>query len=201
MRFFLNRVLQRVEFGIGMPFGLQLVRYGGGSDFRFVDAPLHLSVQSACLATGGALSHQRVAEVAAEAAELYASKCSARQSRSFPAQVILLAMKALEKALPEMSDMGRGDFWPSMPELCSAAYWAASSWETHVVASGPVPGNDRANMYFHGWLHEASRARGENSEILQPLVGVFCAQGSVEHDEGDGDLLATGNSRTSSSRM
>jgi hypothetical protein len=182
-------LLQRVENGIGMPYGLQLVRYGGGSDFRFVDAELHVTLErpaAACNACAAA------AAAAAEAAELFASNRPVEASASFPARVLLLAMKALTAAAPAMSDIGRGDLWPDAATLCSSAYWAAAHWQLQIVASAPVPAGSRANLYFHGWLHEASRARGKGAELLQPLVGVFGAEGCVQHDGGDGDLLATG---------
>ena len=167
-----------------MPRGLQLVRYGGGGDFRFVDSDVHVCLESA--PCGAA------AQVAAAAAGIHASKRGIDACRSFPVRVVALAMRALERAAPGMLDIGRGDFWPDCSVLCSAAYWAAASWEVHVACASAVPGGARANLYFHGWLHEASRLRGEGSQILQPLVGVFAAQGSIRYDEGDGDMLADG---------
>ncbi len=183
-------VLQRVELGIGMPFGLQLVRYGGGSDFRFVDAALHAGIEPARPAPTGA--NPTAAAAAAEAAQLFARKSALDDAPSFPVRVMVHAMQALAAHTPAMADMGRGDFWRSMPLLSSAAYWASASWEVQVVAAAPVPGGSRANLYFHGWLFEAARHLGKGSGILQPLVGVYSAVGSVKHDAGDGDLLAQG---------
>jgi hypothetical protein len=124
--------------------------------------------------------------------DIFSSKRHADARTSFPALVISQAMAALTAAAPDMIDIGRRDLWPDALTLCSAAYWARASWQLQVVASAPVPGARRANLYFHGWLHEAARARGQTAEILQPLVGVFHAHGSVQHDPGDGDLRGTG---------
>lgn len=184
---------RRVEDGIGMPRGLQLVRYGGGGDFRFVDAALHVGLQRT---NPEAFDADLVAAAAAEAVQLFACRCAIDESLPFPVRVMVLAMQALEAAAPAMIDMGRGNFWHGMPVLCSVAYWAAASWEVQVVASAPVPGGSRANLYFHGWLFETSRAQGRGAEVLQPLLGVFGALGSVNHDCGDGDLLAAGPSAT-----
>ncbi len=168
-----------------MPYGLQLVRYGGGGDFRFVDSELHICLGSAA----------RGALAAAEAADMHASNSDIDASCSFPVKLIALAMRALEHAAPGMADIGRGDFWPDLSVLRSAAYWAAASWELHVACASAVPGGARANLYFHGWLHEASRLQGEGSGILQPLVGVFEARGSIRYDKGDGDMLAAGGAQ------
>lgn len=185
-----NSVLQRVEHGIGMPFGLQLVRYGGGSDFRFVDAALHVGVEPAHPAPAGA--NPSAAAAAAEAAQLFARKSALDGTLSFPVRVMVHAMQALAAHTPAMVDMGRAHLWPPMSLLSSAAYWASASWHVQVVAAAPVPGGSRANLYFHGWLFEAARQLGNASGILQPLVGVYSAVGGVEHDRGDGDLLAQG---------
>jgi hypothetical protein len=173
-----------------MPRGLQLVRYGGGGDFRFVDAALHVGLQRT---NPEAFDADLVAAAAAEAVQLFACRCAIDESLPFPVRVMVLAMQALEAAAPAMIDMGRGNFWHGMPVLCSVAYWAAASWEVQVVASAPVPGGSRANLYFHGWLFETSRAQGRGAEVLQPLLGVFGALGSINHDCGDGDLLAAGD--------
>jgi hypothetical protein len=132
---------------------------------------------------------------------MHASSGDIDACRSFPVKIVALAIRALERAAPGMVDIGRDDFWPDLSVLRSAAYWAAASWEVHVACASAVPGGSRANLYFHGWLHEASRLRGEGSGILQPLVGVFGAQGSIRHDEGDGDMLAAGTRQHSALRQ
>jgi hypothetical protein len=180
---------QRVGHGIGMPFGLHLVRYGGGADFSFVDASMHLQLQRARPPAANPFA----SAAAAEAVRLAASTGDVRvDEATFPVRVMAHAMQAAAAAIPNMMDLGRGDFWPCARVLCSEAYWAAATWELHVVASTPVPRHERANLYFHGWLHEASRLQGKGSEILQPLIGVYCARGSVQQDRGDDDLLADG---------
>lgn len=77
-----------------------------------------------------------------------------------------------------------GDLLSEMLVICSSSYWTAALWDVHVVASPAVPGGSRANLYFHGWLFEASRARGKGFDLLQPIVIVSSAHGSIKHDGG-----------------
>lgn len=180
-----------------MAFGLQLVRYGGGADFSFVDATMHLDIHRARpAARARAHTHTESHFASAAVAEAVGRAASMGDihAASFPVRVMAHAMRAAAAAIPNLTDLGRDDFWPSVPVIFSEAYWAAASWELQVAACAPVPRHQRANLYFHGWLHEASRLQGKTSEILQPLIGVFCAQGSVQHDGGDGDLLGDGTS-------
>ncbi len=75
---------------------------------------------------------------------------------SFPVRVIAHAMRAAA-AIPNLTNLGCDHFLPSFP-----VHWAAASWELQVAACAPVPRHQRANLYFHGWLHETSSPAGEN---------------------------------------
>lgn len=144
-----TEVVPLLSFLCGLPRGLQLVRYGGGDDFRSAFNLLHLCVLSDQPSSGSRSLEQR--------------------------RIIACAISALNAVAPEQDFMGLPNCETIQWERCT--FEAALLVSTAVSSSGSE--ESWTNLFHQGFLHEYAAESGCSAAQKWPLIGVFDANGCV----------------------
>ena len=81
---------------------------------------------------------------------------------------------------------------PQTPAMCID--WAGAVWESAILVTSHVhgAGDNLANLFYHGWLHEDAARQGRPGAGAFPLIGLLSCAGELKPDPSGG-LAAAGS--------